>query len=327
MPTITSNFTDFHLQPWSRVQEALGDLLAAENQLCALNNPAVTALYKYVMPIATIAQQEAGNDLMLTSQQELIRYLDPGAVWNFIIDPNYKANRDVLATHLSMISAAVTDMIPLKPYTLDELKRIFNGDQNIYDDLIFLATLHSILAGADAAADAAGLLATSLPPIKEEAAPTEAAVFWWDDVFIQAAMLHAAWSQFPNLPGASQQFLLKNYYYAAIVAGFPVRALIGELLDSDNGAVGPSTKRAGVTRALEANREVVALSTTDSAVELLSELIKKFTSAVLSAPIATLAQEKFIRDIYHNDPGSEQYSAWLRDAASLALHIKKGDIF
>ncbi len=326
MPTITNNFTDFHREPFEKVKEALFDVLVGKDQLTAGGNQAIIKLYAYAQPIAVVAEQNNPPDRLLQSQHELIRYLDPGAMANFILTPENKLNRDVLATQLVMVAAAVTDVIAIKPYSLEELKRIFKGENQLYDDGLFINTLRSSLEGGPNAAEIGRLVVASLPVAVAPEPGEEAAVMWWDHAFVQAVMLHAAWKQFPLLPPAQQQFLLQNYFYAGVVAGFGVKSVVIEFLASQNNAKSLAGATAAMVHALANNQEVVPLSVSESDGEFFNELLKKYLASVLSAEIETLAQEKFLESIYRNQASAAAYTGWLREALSLAFHIKKGDI-
>lgn len=322
MPTLGQHkLYDFRKQSLPEVQEALSDLLKVKNDLRAKGVTGIEKIYAYTEAIYTVANRKESDDPLEIIDKEIINFLDIDVIRQFIDNPQDSENREGMSIQLAMVASATNSLkTGANPYTKDELKAILKGEGSFYNDLVFINTLRQIMTqGSDE--EIAQMFLHSLPAIT---APEDIQrLYFWDEAVMFCVLLQTIWTLFASLNPESQKFLLQNYFYISIVAGVPVCFWLQEFL-SDN----PDFEKLVIVfiRNLDENHESVPMSSSDENGKLLPDLLKEFISKVYGAEIAVLEQEKFIGSFYTGQANGEIYAFWLREALTVVLHIRRGDI-
>jgi hypothetical protein len=252
--------------------------------------------------------------------------VDPSLIDAFILQPEEKDTRDALSLQLFMVAIATGDSKKddFTPYSLEELAAVVLGDSYIYDDVIFARTLRATLVSTGDGSYAK-VLAEALPALTAEFADVEKE-YEWDDVFFLSFILHVVWKGFAFLDKSAEDRLLQNYFYLAIVAGVPVRHWLSEILHIKSASVDTKELSILFNQSLSNNRETVPMTTGVEAGRPFVDLEKEFFAKIYSENISTLAEVQFVDSFYVNQPSRDIFSAWLREALSISLHIKKGDL-
>lgn len=308
---------------WNETKAALADLVQAKKTVMATGIPTVEKLYRYVDALAALAGKSDEGDVIATIDHETVRFLDTGLVWQWLRTPDDAEIFNDLTIQLMMLSAAtgVYDA-SAKPYTLKEVAAMADGERAAYyHDMTFLKTLRHAI-GPDGSDDYGMLLFATLP--KFEDGEDIQATYGWDDALTFSLLLQTVWKSFPFLDIDEQKFLLQHYLYTGIVAGVPVRAWIGEVLGSDAPGVDYKNINMLYLQAMLGSMERVPYDTEDEGGERYADILKDFFAVASGEQISTLAQEKFVQSLYKDQPESDYFESWMREALSIALALKSG---
>ncbi|MBP9695166.1 MAG: hypothetical protein KBD73_02040 [Candidatus Magasanikbacteria bacterium] len=316
----------FRAHEREEVASAFVRLLKAKSTLLERGISGVPKIYEYAEPLARTLGTEAGDNSLLIIAHELIYLIDPLLIDAFILQPEEKDTRDALSLQLFMVAIATGDSKKddFTPYSLEELASIVLGDTYLYDDIIFVRTLRAALV-TTGDGSYAKVLAEALPALTAEFADVEKE-YEWDDVFFLSFILHVVWKGFVLLGRNTQERLLQNYFYLAIVAGVPVRRWLSEILHIKSAAVDTKELSIIFNQSLANNRETVPMNTGVEEGRPFVDLEKEFFAKIYSENISTLAEVQFVDSFYVNQPSRDIFSAWLREALSISLHVKKGDL-
>ncbi len=320
MPTLGQRkFYDFRMQSLSEVQTALTKLLNERARVEALKLPvAIEKFYQYAGSLQQLSMAgEDKNQPLLLVDQFILTYFDPELVDAFLQTPTDVELYTALSFQLGYLSAATNRTPNLKSYTDEEMKEILRGEGSYYDETVFLHTLREIIEGSPDQSVVAALLAT-LPPVRDMADVDS--VYFWDEALLLGMMLHTVWKHAGLLKSQDQQKLMQNYFYRAIVAGVPVRVWLTEVVEEKSDIM------LQWSQMLSRNREHVITNTSEQTGEPFADVIRRYLAAVLSEEISTLAQEKFLKDLYGSQPNKDVYSVWMREALSVVYHIKNQDL-
>ncbi len=309
---------DFRMQSLSEVQAVLTSLLNERKRLEATGIATFGKMYKYIEPLHAIAMMGDSKDApLLIVDQFLLTFLDADLVKEVLLHPDDADLRNALAIQLGFIAAGTNNIPNIDSYTDEELKLIFKGDGSFYDEAVFVYTLREMVSGQPDSSIISALFAT-LRPVTE--LDDIEAKYFWDDAFVLSMMLHVIWKNIGVLSNLEQQTLLQNYFYRAIVAGVPVRVWLAEAAEER-----PETMIQW-SQMLSRSREHVPTNTRERTGEAFSSLVNRYLAEVLGEQISTLAQEKFLKTVYQNQPNKEVYSVWLREALVIVYHVKNGDL-
>lgn len=314
-------FYDFRRGSWSEVKTALDNLVKAKEKIIGQTSAALK-LYEYAEPIIALANSKSFAGAADIADREAMCFLDVDLAAEFLADPTDAGNGDALSLELAFIAAAVGVAKNVVPYDDRELGLVLDGDDRFYNDLIFAGTLGSLI-GRTGGEKIAARLARSLPLIKPKEDIKQ--TYFWVDAFIFSLMLQAAWSHFKNLEAGDRQFLLQNYFYLGIVLGVPVRWWISELLRNKSDEDYNILSRE-IAKNLEASHESVPLSDGDITGRPLADLVREFMPKIQPTGVIELELGSMVDKFYKNQVDEAFFSSWLREAVSILLHLKKGDI-
>lgn len=319
------NFFFFRLQSLDDVKQALADLALEKKRETKIGEIILEKNYTYLAALRQAAEREGEGELLAAVNRELIGFLQPVLAKRFLAKPASLEERNNVTFQLIMLAAATGNLgnFNAAPYSPEELSGITAGAGTYYDDLTFVHTIGRILAGNEQASYARIIVSTL--PVSDQPAGL-AKNYYWDDAFIFALLLQAAWQSFIFLTADQQQILLQNYFYLSIVAGVPVRAWLTELFLARAEGVDYQRLSEIFFRMVEYGKELVPIDTETMAAKPLAEILKAYLAIVYHEEITTLAQEKFIADIYDGQPFGRRYSEWLREALSVARLLKKGEL-
>lgn len=308
------------------VNAAFVRLLKAQKTLEARGIAAVPKIYERVARLARTLAIEASGNLRLHIAHESIRWIDPTLIDAFIALPENQDWRDAISMELAFAGTLAGDnpKPSFTPYTPEEFGTILLGSTFYFDDIVFLRTLRWILDGVGND-EYSVLVATAFPALAEEFVDVEKE-YEWDDAFVFGAMLQTVWKAFPFLGDEIQRRMLENYFYLAIVAGVPVRQYLAEMFQVNAPGFDRGAFAKHVTEAMNNNRETVPTTTGVEEGRPFADILKEFLAKVYTDNIGTLAEVQFVDGFYQSQPHRDMFAGWLREALSIVLHARKGDL-
>lgn len=315
---------DFRLQTEKDWSDALAALVQNQPALGNMGVPIFEKMYKYINAIAGAYTNPPTHIPKLALQNTVLSFLDKETIREFLEDPIDQEIRDALSIQLIMMASALhVSPIEIHSYTNEELDLILKGE-GLYDDGFFALTVHDIISDDLELDDPAKLVRTLLPLKDQEDRDRQ---FFWNDAFMFSLMMHGVWKTFPNLNDNDQQFLLQNYFYQGIVCGAPVRFSLQEAAMQQNAGGKGQAAIANYLRVLSENKEFIPLNTDNFQGKKLSILVPEFLGKVAGGEeIGTIAQERYINSYYRDQVNRDAYSAWLREALSIILRLRNGNI-
>lgn len=319
-----NNLYDYRLQSLNDVQQMLTTLLDAKEKMLAQNIPVIAKMYGYLEAIDKTANEQTVNKPLLALYQAAISFLDKDLMEIFLNDPTDKTMRDALSLELLHVSASTGNLPLAKAYTPEELQEIIKGrGEAFYDDVIFVSTLRQLFESNVSGSLFSALLKTLPASVTD---PDNQRMYYWDDAFILAVMLHTIWRHFFLLSATDQQFLLQNYFYQSIVVGVPIRFALSEALKRAK-AKGEQEKTLRLFReSILTGKENIPQNTMLRQGKLVGDVVKEFINKSATEQINTLVQEKYISDMYRGQEDNTFFALWMRELLSIVSQLKSGDI-
>lgn len=323
MPEVTpkaNNLFYYRLQNFDEVKKALGDLLLAKEALLKDGNEQTKELFVYVDALSVNLSKYNPANLIDSIDISSVCLL-PVSLINGYLSSKDSALCDLLSVQLSLICAA-TMTLPdrnFKNYDFDELMLLQNGNDKIYDDIIFISTIRELIQIVEPD-DRVAAIFTSLDAVNPEL--TDFNKFYWNNALVFGLIMQLVWKNFANFGILQQEFLLENYFYTAIVCGVSMDKILKLFLSSTVFEFDNAQANAAFFKALEANNEIIPTNTNLSSSERLTTLFSSYISKVYSGDIKTLVQEKFIQDIYRGQIGDNIFSNWLRISLNVYYSLR-----
>lgn len=313
---------DFRLQAWSDLQEALGDFMAAKKELLDDGVSLTEKMYGAAEHIHARVEKENTNIYIAAADRACITFLDTGALGLFLNDSTDNEMLEVLMVQIHFVAAAIGALPDATPYSGEECEAIFSGEGRIYDDALFLFTLHSFLSKGD------GVMARKLLdalPVRREGDET-IQTYFWDDALLFTLMIHVVWRSFALVSLRDQQRILQNYFFVASALNVPLRMCFEDAFRAIRGREDVNSTVSAWLQALLGSYEMIPVQGSGNKLQSFAVVVKDYLNKVSRENVTTIIQEQFISSFYKQNPNAGMYRGWLRDVLSIIIRIKNKDI-
>jgi len=317
-----NQFYAFRMQEFDKLREAISVLLNKKEALVTAGIPAAEKACEYAVELQKILASEDKKNILNTAEKELVRFLDADIIAQFIATPEDETAKENLYYQLALVSSATGNMPGVSPFTKKELSDALEKGGDAYDDTSFLITLNSLMGQTDDA-EVGKMLADSLPAVSSQEDLLK--LYFWNEALMFASVLHIIWASYQNLDPAIRSFLLRNYFYSAIVMGVPVRFLLQNYL-KNKGETDLNIAIDAILKDLDKNSESIPLGIEDEEGVAFTVFLKQTISNVHSGEVETLESERFLDEMYSDEEDAEFYTVWAREVLLIILHLRKGDI-
>ncbi len=309
-------------QTWEQTREAILELQKNKGQIIkSLGEPA-KKMFTYFSAVYYLANKNSTDGFYAKLNQQIINLLDLADVEALIDNPNSQEALANLSIQLVFINAGLNNLENITPYDKEELTNIVSGTFKHYEDIVLVYTLRQALDNQDTGQVAKIIL----PWLYSERADNSPKEYDWPEVFIYALTLDVVWQAFQFLSEREQEFLLQSYYYQAIVCDVPLREIFRHIFTNIILTTVSKDKQAKMfVKAFEKNDEMIVINFTTQETKQFNILLNNFYALAGSNLGGGFSQEKYINEIFANQSGRAIYSAWLREALNIIVHIKKGD--
>lgn len=321
-------FFDFRKRSIEDIKRSVFELLDSKNTDNA--ESIEDNLQKYLLVVKEIIEKNNDNVFEHILDASAISYLDADLIKEALSDHTEKIRNDV-TVQLAMVSASCgITKENFKIYTKKELIEILKGNNTSVNDLVFVYTMNK-LSVENTDKETLQTMLQALP--KSSEAGILQKQYFWNEAFVFFVFLQVVWRMFEKFEPIGRQFLLQNYFYIAIVAGIPVRIILQDFLKNKNSDDYIALSK-DIIKNLEDNQERVPQDITDETGRSLKDLYREFFSEVgydfisKSQPngVAELEIGTLSQKLYKEKTDGAFFSAWFREALSILLHLKKGDI-
>jgi hypothetical protein len=316
---------DFRVEKWEDIISSLGEMMEAKEKLLDLGLPIIDKVLTRVSFIYSSAKNFKANNFVDVIDKETTRFLTNDVIQYVLDNPDDTPIVGLLSSQLFIISSA-TGNLPeseAKPYNLEEFKEVILGTASFYNETVFLQTLRQMILSVEEDERFLWLL-NSLSPLRIE---DESSQYNWDEALMFSVVLQTVWRNFALFGQQSQQFLLQNYFYQAIVCGVPVRYWLDQFFGAIDDQKIADQVCGMFVKALESNQEKALVNLYKMTERPLSGIIKDYTTRIYSSQekIDVFTQEKFIEEIYVGQEGSENFADWMRQTLGIVLKLRKKD--
>jgi len=317
----STNLFYLRLEEWNEIKTALRLLQDAKADLLKINDSQIARFFEYADQLYTVSQIYNDKNIFETIDISTMRFLQPAVIKAFIKDPTNLVWSSVVFQQFAMVSAATLNsrVEELKEYDLEEILHIINGTADVYSPFTFVFTLRSLIE-KDEFEERIAAIFLLLDKIDPE--NFEFPEYFWQGGLEFSLVMQLLWKNFVFLGSAQQEFLLQNYFYTAIVAGVPVEYWLSQILSLTMDAIDTEAANNFFLRSLEKSNEVFPINTASLAKRKVTDLLLEYVGNVYGSEIKTLAQEKFIDNIYKGQLEDKKFSQWLRTLLQIYYNLR-----
>lgn len=324
---VSHNLFFFRLENYEDVKKNLGVLFENKAKLLALGDAVIGKMFEYVDPMYEAMKIYKEDNIFDIIDMSSCAFLSAGLIKEFVKDPANTVIRDRLSVQLSLVGASTLNFSKpdLLPYTYEEIIRIVvDGDKKIYNDFTFLYSLRTYLE-INEPDDRIAAIFSSLDKIDSD--DEGFTLFYWNEALSFSLSLQLVWRNFYLFDFKQQEFILKNYFYLAVVSGVPVDYWLKMILSIDDVDVDGRNNNNLFLKSAEVSSENLPINTVTLDSKKLIEVFSEYVAQVYGdvGGIRTLVQEKFIRGIYGGQLEEKKFSFWLRNLLQIYYSLRSGE--
>ena len=315
----------YRLNNWLEVHSSMDSLFESRDLLLKSNDPKIHKIFDFFDPIHEAAKKYQIDKILDFIDISTLCFLQPALIKQFLLKPNDLQLQDALLLQLSLLSAATLTgekVLPITPYTLAELVDIINGERATFSEIIFAYTLRDLLT-LNQADDRVATLFFTLT--KRDIDNAEFTDYFWEEAVNFSLIMQLLWKNLLFFNAAQQEFIIQNYFYAAVVAGVPVENWISIILSLSLPGFNNKSVNDSFLRALENSLERVPYETVKLDSASLKDLLADYVGKIYDNKIRIFAQEKFIEDIYKYQKGDKLFGGWLRVVLYIYYGLRSGE--
>ena len=250
----------------------------------------------------------------------VVRLINISLVDEFLTSHITESSVDMLAEHIHMVVCAAglgTGYNMLEPVDIKEL--LANGTMN-RTDKYHLANALSQMAFLDKRNG----YETVVFPFLEMGTINISVDYQWDDYFFVSLIVASAWYWFPWLKDEDREFLMKRYFYFAIVLDLPVQNIIKHYLYFSTDVIQYVIKDKSLAEALQNNEESVPSNIDGSESRPLVGLLIQATTD--KERTGGYRKAKYAEELYGSNKGRDKFIHWLQESIYIYGRLARGEL-